>query len=75
MDRGGPRPCPAKPQGFAGLGMDMPPLHGQPRDNHKTRVSILLDNDLIAALKAQGEKGWQTRANEMLRKALLEGPG
>ena len=58
---------------FAGLAMEMPRPRGRPRGSNKTRVSILLDNDLIAALKAQGEKGWQTRANKMLRKALLEG--
>ena len=35
----------------------------------KKAVSIRLDLDVIEMLKADGE-GWQTRANEMLRKAL-----
>ncbi len=35
----------------------------------KKAVSIRLDLDVIEALKADSE-GWQTRANEMLRKAL-----
>jgi uncharacterized protein (DUF4415 family) len=35
----------------------------------KTLVTLRLDPDVIAALKAGG-KGWQPRANAMLRKAL-----
>lgn len=43
---------------------------GRPRKaNPKKAVSIRLDLDVIETLKAEGE-GWQTRANEMLRKAL-----
>lgn len=36
----------------------------------KTAVSIRIDNDVLAALKAGG-KGYQTRINEILRKAVL----
>ena len=35
----------------------------------KHRVTLYLDPDILAALKADG-KGWQTRANAALRKAL-----
>jgi uncharacterized protein (DUF4415 family) len=35
----------------------------------KTLVTLRLDPDVLAALKAGG-KGWQPRANAMLRKAL-----
>jgi uncharacterized protein (DUF4415 family) len=35
----------------------------------KQRVTLYLDPDVLAALKADG-KGWQTRANATLRKAL-----
>ena len=36
----------------------------------KTRVTIRLDADLVARLK-EGGPGWQTRANAMLRQAVL----
>lgn len=43
-----------------------PPL---PAENKKHRVTLYLDPDIIARLKADG-KGWQTRANAELRRAL-----
>lgn len=43
-----------------------PPLAEAER---KQRVTIYLDRDVVARLK-EGGKGWQTRANERLRKAL-----
>ena len=43
-----------------------PPL---PEDEKKQRVTIYLDRDVVERLKAGG-KGWQTRANAALRKAL-----
>lgn len=43
-----------------------PPL---PADQKKRRVTLHLDPDVIDALKQDG-KGWQTRANAALRKAL-----
>ncbi|KGJ07461.1 BrnA antitoxin family protein [Paracoccus sphaerophysae] len=42
-----------------------PPL---PEADRKQRVTMYLDRDLVAALKADG-RGWQTRANALLRKA------
>ena len=42
-----------------------PPLA---EDARKQRVTMYLDRDLIEALKADG-RGWQTRANALLRKA------
>ena len=42
-----------------------PPLA---EDARKQRVTMYLDRDLVAALKADG-RGWQTRANALLRKA------
>ena len=38
-------------------------------DERKKRVTMYLDRDVLAALK-EGGRGWQTRANETLRKAL-----
>lgn len=35
----------------------------------KVSTTIRLDPDVITALKAEG-KGWQTRANDLLRKGL-----
>jgi uncharacterized protein (DUF4415 family) len=35
----------------------------------KKVVNVRLDADLVERLKATG-KGWQTRANDMLRKAV-----
>ena len=43
-----------------------PPL---PEADRKHRVTLYLDPDILARLK-QGGKGWQTRANAALRKAL-----
>jgi uncharacterized protein (DUF4415 family) len=43
-----------------------PPL---PDGDKKQRVTLYLDPDVLTALKAGG-KGWQTRANAALRKAL-----
>ena len=43
-----------------------PPL---PDAAKKQRVTLYLDPDLLARLKSEG-KGWQTRANAALRKAL-----
>ncbi len=43
-----------------------PPL---PEGEKKQRVTMYLDPDVIARLKQDG-RGWQTRANAALRKAL-----
>ncbi len=43
-----------------------PPM---PADLRKRRVTMMLDPDIIARLKADG-RGWQTRANALLREAL-----
>jgi uncharacterized protein (DUF4415 family) len=44
--------------------MGRPPL-----ENPKEKVTIRLDTDLVERLRAGG-RGWQTRANAMLRKAM-----
>lgn len=43
-----------------------PPL---PEDARKQRVTMYLDREIVDRLK-EGGKGWQTRANAALRKAL-----
>jgi uncharacterized protein (DUF4415 family) len=46
--------------------------HGRPtlpEAARKQRVTLYLDPDVLARLKADG-KGWQTRANAQLRKGL-----
>ena len=43
-----------------------PPI---PADLRKRRVTMMLDPDIIDRLKADG-RGWQTRANALLREAL-----
>jgi uncharacterized protein (DUF4415 family) len=46
--------------------------HGRPvlpEAERKQRVTLYLDPDVLARLKADG-KGWQTRANAQLRKGL-----
>ena len=40
-----------------------------PEAEKKQRVTIFLDRDVVERLKLDG-KGWQTRANAKLRKAL-----
>ena len=42
---------------------------GNPRVPTKDLVSLRLDKDVLATLRAGGS-GWQSRANEMLRKGL-----
>ena len=43
---------------------------GRPSGQNKAQVTIRLDHDVLAALQAENAKGWQTRANALLRKAL-----
>jgi uncharacterized protein (DUF4415 family) len=43
-----------------------PPL---PEEERKARVTLYLDRDVLERLKADG-RGWQTRANAALRRAL-----
>jgi len=44
---------------------------GRPVLEHsKEKVTIRLDHDLLAALRARG-KGWQTQMNALLREAVL----
>ncbi len=55
---------------FEKIGMPIP-ARGRPalsEAERKKRVTIMLDQDVIAHFK-QGGKGWQTRANAALRKA------
>ena len=40
-----------------------------PQDERKQRVTLYLDPDVLARLKAEG-RGWQTRANAAMRRAL-----
>lgn len=40
--------------------------------NHKLPVKIRLDADIVATLRATG-KGWQTRLNSFLHKAIEQG--
>ena len=42
---------------------------GNPRSPTKDLVSLRLDKDVVATLRASGS-GWQSRANEILRKSL-----
>jgi uncharacterized protein (DUF4415 family) len=42
---------------------------GRPRGESKALVTLRLDKDVVAALRAGGE-GWQTRINELLRAAV-----
>ena len=44
---------------------------GRPSGSKKISTTIRFDADVIAALKATG-KGWQTKANDVLRKHLDE---
>ena len=42
---------------------------GKQKSPTKVQVTMRLDSDLVETLKATG-RGWQTRANDTLRKAL-----
>ena len=42
---------------------------GRPKGQNKTQVTLRLDNDLVAQLRAAGD-GWQTRVNGLLRAAI-----
>lgn len=45
---------------------------GRPTGSAKTRVTMMVDNDVLEQLKGDNPKGWQTRANLALRKAVLK---
>ncbi len=51
---------------FANARRGRPPL---PEAKRKQRTTIMLDPDVLDRLK-QGGRGWQTRANALLREAL-----
>ena len=40
-----------------------------PQEHHKQRVTLRLDDNIVSALRATG-KGWQTRLNDFLNKAI-----
>jgi len=46
---------------------------GKQKQPLKVHVSLCLDRDLVETLRASG-RGWQSRANEMLKKAVLGTP-
>jgi uncharacterized protein (DUF4415 family) len=41
---------------------------GRPRGSAKSQIALRIDNDVLAAFRAQGP-GWQSRMNAVLRKA------
>ncbi|MBV5301803.1 MAG: hypothetical protein RL674_1526 [Pseudomonadota bacterium] len=54
---------------------EVPHLAKLQAENNKTRITICLDNDILANFKeraAQGGKGYQTLINETLRANLKE---
>lgn len=46
---------------------------GRPEGRSKTVVSLSLDTEVLAALRASG-KGWQTRVNDLLKAAVKVRP-
>jgi uncharacterized protein (DUF4415 family) len=44
---------------------------GKQKHPPKVHVSLRLDSELVETLRASG-RGWQSRVNEMLKKALLK---
>lgn len=51
----------------------MRPMRGRPRlERPKVSLTIRIDADTLDALKATGT-GWQTRVNDLLRKAVKNG--
>lgn len=44
---------------------------GKGRKPAKDRVTLRLDHDLVLALRASG-RGWQGRANDLLRQAVID---
>ena len=43
---------------------------GRPAGSTKEQVTVRIDRDVLAMLKGEDEKGWQTRLNAALRKAV-----
>jgi uncharacterized protein (DUF4415 family) len=41
-----------------------------PKPDRKVAIKLRLDPDILAALRATGA-GWQTRINEILRRAIM----
>jgi uncharacterized protein (DUF4415 family) len=55
---------------FAELGLRYPGQRGPQKTPTKRQVTIRLDRDVVETLQASGP-GWQTRANEILRRSVL----
>ncbi len=47
-------------------------MRGAQKQPTKVLVSLRLERDVVERLRASG-RGWQSRVNEMLRKAVLGG--
>jgi uncharacterized protein (DUF4415 family) len=47
------------------------PVKSDSSSGGKSRIGLRIDNDVLAALKAQGG-GWQSRVNQILRAAVFK---
>jgi len=55
---------------FAELGIRYPGQRGPQKAPTKVQVTVRLDRDVVEQLRAGGP-GWQTRANDILRRSVL----
>jgi uncharacterized protein (DUF4415 family) len=55
---------------FAELGIRYPGQRGPQKTPTKAQVTIRLDREVVDSLRASG-RGWQSRANDILRRAVL----
>jgi uncharacterized protein (DUF4415 family) len=59
---------------FAELGIRYPGQRGPQKTPTKVQVTVRLDRDVVEQLRA-ARPGWQTRANEILRRSVLRAGG
>lgn len=62
--------CPPLTAGQVMNGVKLRAAHPEWYKPTKTRISISIDSDVLAILKSEG-KGYQTRINSILRKAVI----
>jgi uncharacterized protein (DUF4415 family) len=59
---------------FAELGIRYPGQRGPQKTPTKAQVTLRLDREVVDRLRAAGP-GWQTRANDILRRSVLRSTG
>ena len=55
------------------LGVAVPKRRGRPAGATKEQVTVRIDKDVLAAIRGDNPRGWQTRLNAVLREHFMPG--